>query len=581
MAKELAQISIFLAKPGETFESVLYTEKLPEPGDTFVTRSFDHGGATVQFLCEQSTVLVNQNPPWLDFVNEALEEPEQQIEFDTYLRRPLGLLLLEVNGRIFVATFGLGASKYVDKTKLLRDFGIKTAMNMCGNTELRQMKSRTHAIDTQHISRQLSRPSDTLSFGLGETELLQFISAHLEENSAITLQGKDSLTFKALKTERLSWDRLIDWCRRFLQDYESEAYKQQFPNYPNFQPATPEEVSSLDNLLVRHIKDNDLDCMHLAIPEFIGDDEFSFAYTNSQKRNNLVYSHIRIEDIHNEGIIKDLDKLDVAILKRRKIYAYSHEEDRILDYRKWSFYSCIVAELELGNDYFILSAGVWQKVDHDFTSSINEFVVDVLEQIEIDAAFHGIDLFSADRGQFREEVFNRTYCERNPNALLFDQAHLKIGDSQRNKEFCDILELREDEPMQIIHVKKGKGATDLSYLFMQGRLYCESFLIDDVFLTEIRQHITDSQHQLTQDFLNHIKEAQQDLNGNNFGVQFWLLYNEQEDPPNVAGLPLMAKYGIKLAYDSLRKIHKYASVKVAMVPTQMTRYICEKQPTEV
>ncbi|MGV0034958.1 MAG: DUF6119 family protein [Candidatus Azotimanducaceae bacterium WSBS_2022_MAG_OTU7] len=579
MVSELGQISIYLAKPDETFDSVVLDEKIPNEGDFFVVRNFDIGEVSVRFLCEHSTRVNNDNPPWLDFVNEAIGAPDQQISFDTYSRRPNGLLLISIKERILAACFGMGGSVYLDKTRLLSDFGIKTAMNLCGNSVLRQTKSRTHAITTQHISRQLSRPSDSLSFGLGETELLQYISAHIEENSAITLQGKDSLTLKTLKKDRFSWDGLIEWCNRFLLEYDSDTYKKEFPNYPNFQSATEDEIAALDAALVAKIKNQEFDQLHLAIPEFIGDDEFSFSYTNYPKKGNKIYSHIRIEDLHEEALL-NFERLDANALRRKMVYAYSHEDDQILASRRWSLYSCMVAENELGNEYFILSDGVWQKVDHDFTAAINEFIVKVLKQVEIDPAYWGIDIFDDKKCQNREELFNKRYCEKNPNAILFDKAKLKIGDSRKDKEFCDVLELREGEPTQIIQVKQKGGSDGLSYLFMQGRLYCESFLTDDVFLADIRDFIRNSGHARTADFLESIKEAQQDLVGKDFGVQFWLLYNEREKPPEVANFPLMTKYGIKLACDSLRKNHKYSSVALAMVPVQMVRKISKIPPRE-
>jgi hypothetical protein len=99
-------------------------------------------------------------------------------------------------------------------------------MNMCGNEELRQTKSSIHALNTQHIDRQLSIPSDTFSFGLNETEFLHYISAHLESDKKVTLQGKNNLTIKVPGDNKLSWDKLIDYGKTFIEEYAGKKYKE-------------------------------------------------------------------------------------------------------------------------------------------------------------------------------------------------------------------------------------------------------------------------------------------------------------------------------------------------------------------
>jgi len=571
MTIELGKISIYLAKEGKIFADVIDGTKLPNEGDHFKIRDFEVDGYLAKFFCKQVTTVKPENPPWLDFVNDKLNEDDQKIYFDSCSKRPSGLLLVNIEGRILAASFGIGGGSLLRKSQFLDDFGIKAAMNMCGNKELRQTKSSTHAITTQNIDRQLSKPSDSFSFGLNEAEFLQYISAHLPDNSKVTLQGKDSLTLKIIGDEKLSWDKLIEYGKAFIEEYESDKYKELFPNYPNLQNIEKEKSYKLDLELVGKIKNEEYHRIHLSIPEFIADDEFSFSYTNYNRKANTIYSHIDVSQLKRDNVL-NFDTLAPEDIKKKYIYAYSHEKDQILGYRKWELYRCIVAEIELDDEYFVLSNGVWRKVEDEFYNLITSFVDNVIEEEDIPEQFKNISIADMERKQNRENVFNRKYCEMNGNAILFDQAKLRIGQGSKDKEFCDVLEYKEDGPAWIIHVKKYGGSDAINYLFSQARFYCEFFLGDAVFLKEIREHISNSGNGNAEAVLRHVKEDPSEVVGKDYSVKMWLLFDNRKPPPQKADLPLMAKYDLKLTYERLRNVLKYNDIKLSMVPVQLITF---------
>lgn len=571
MASELGQISFYLAKEGNDFNDVIKEDNLHPESDTFKIREFEVDGTAVKFFCEQATIIKSENPPWLDFINEKIVDGEDKVHFDTFSKRPSGLLLINIDSRILAATFGVRGGVLLEKGKFLPDFGIKTAMNMCGNKELRQTKSSTHALTTKHIDRQLSKPSDTFSFGLNETEFLHYISAHLESDKNVTLQGKDNLTIKIVGDNKLSWDKLIDYGKTFIEEYDSEIYKDLFPNYPNLKNVTKEQAELLDLALIQKLANENYECIHLAIPEFIADDQFSFTYSNFAKRQNNIFSHLDILQLKSEEVL-DFDNLNIDKLKNKKVYAYSHEEERILGYRKWGLYTCIFAEIELQGEYFVLSGGIWRKVDDDFYSAVTEFMDNVLQERPVSDRYQDIDISDTEKKQNREEVFNKRYCELNENALLFDQAKLRIGQGPKDKEFCDIFEYINGTPANIIHVKKYSGSSSLNYLFSQARFYCEFFLGDETFLSEIRAYIDGSEHPQKNDFLDYVKEKQADVTGKDYAVRLWILYDRNKRTPRKEDLPLMAKYELKMTYERLRNIHKYSEISLSMIPVIIVNF---------
>ncbi len=328
--------------------------------------------------------------------------------------------------------------------------------------------------------------------------------------------------------------------------------------------------------MIERLKNNDFSRIHLAIPDFMPEDEYSFSYTNHHGGGNVIVSHIEITDLNKLKVIK-LENVDVKQLKSKSVYAYSHDENKILDYRKWPLYSCIVAEIEVDGKYFILSEGEWRKVDESFYASVNEFISFELEERDIPAKFKYINIADCSRKQNREEEFNKFYVNESEKSLLFDKARLRIGQSAKDNEFCDILEMDPSGQVSIIHVKRYRGSSSINHLFFQARYYCEFFLSDETFLREIRGHIEASDHTEKQCFLEYIRDDVADVVGNEYEVKLWILYDSSLDKvPDKSSLPLMAKYELKLTYERLRKVNKFKSVSLSMVPVTQIKFTTKK-----
>ncbi len=575
MDKKMAKISFFLGKEGQDFKSIVKEKKIPGETELFKIRDIEVDGISVRFFCGNMKKYDSKNPIWLDFINEKIEDDSDKINFATSVLRPSGLLLISINERVLAACFGVHGASWLEKLNCEPDFGIITAMNMCGNKEIRQTRSSHRTVDTKNISRSLSKPAESSTIGMEESEYLEFMSAHLKDNNRVTLQGKDSLTVKVVGDEKIDWGTMVAYARNFLDNYHSDEYKELFPNYPNFQDVQEEMIRRLDDLLIEKIKNRDVDRMHLAIPEFIPEDEYSFSYSANSKRKNRIHSYIEVSHLWNEKAV-DVDQLSADSLKRKKIYAYSHDEDAILAYKFWFLYSCIVVDMEVDGDCYFLFDGKWRKIDPGFYQSIEDFIEIELQEVEVDDEYKEIDIFDKNKKQNREEIFNREYCKQNIFAVKFDQAKLKIGGSKKDKEFCDILEV-DDDVIYITHVKRYGGSSSLNYLFSQARFYCQFFLSDQVFLDEIRGYIGESSYGYKDEILDRISGNIKDVNGKDYGVRLWVLYDQTGSKPSKNDLPLMAKYEIKLTCERLINLNKYQFVNMSMIPVHVTKRVEERQ----
>ncbi|PIF52825.1 uncharacterized protein (TIGR04141 family) [Pseudomonas sp. 29] len=565
---EIAQISFFLAREDKKIGSIFDQKKDVLKNLSASEFRFTVNETDCHFIYFETTS-TKSNPPWLNFINEKLPLNDAPL-FSSKNKNPNGILFLTINGRVFAATFGRSAVSYLDRDAFEPDFGIKTAMNMCGNEEIRQTKSESHAITPTHIDRQVNKPADSFAFGLSEAEDLRYISAHMKDHKNITLQGRNNLTIKIIGKEKLNWQILIDYCEDFLVAYASKEYTKLFPNYKHFDEATESDSDILNEHLANQLRLKNTSNISLGIPEVLIDSDYGFAYSNNKRSGDKIYAYLEIRQIY-EHISSE--KITTTKLKSKYIYAYSYEEDQVLSYKKWPLYNCLSFEQALGEKYFVLSDGKWLEVDSDFYSEITNFTKITLHEEACEEIYRGVDISDDEKMQNRESIFNKTICEIRPSCVLFDQAKLQIGSGRKDKEFCDILDLTNDNKIRIIHCKPYKNASSTNYLFSQAQFYCHAFINDQSFLGEIRNHINLSTSTKKTEYLDYIKPNIADIHGKDYVVCLWLLCDQHAATPVKTEIPLMAQYELKLMHEHLRNTCKFQDVIIRFIPVIKKNYI--------
>ncbi|WP_316181351.1 MULTISPECIES: DUF6119 family protein [unclassified Bradyrhizobium] len=562
---QIAQISFFMAKPGRTFETVLNVDKTTQRATTQF--DFEFEGEMFRFLYFE-TVSRKSNPPWLEFVNDRMPR-SARVAFAALSKNPNGVLLIKIDDQVFAACFGRSASTCLDDAGFEPDFGIKTAMNLCGNEEIRQTRSQSNTITPTQIDRQVGKPADAFTFGLSEAEDLRYISAHIPGNKNVTLQGRNNLTIKVIGQNKLTWSLIVAKCREFRDAFHRKDFATLFPNYKNFRQASPEELTLLDAALLERLSRRQFELIALGVPEFVLDEEYSFTYSNNKKRENTIYSFLSVEQLDEHF---DLDKISIEKLKAKHIFAYSSEEDRVLPYRRWRLYNCLVFEQKLNGKYFVLSDGRWLEVDGDFYRSILDFAERTLDEQPCEVAYANIDISDMSEKRNKESIFNSEVCRRLPSAILFDRAKLRIGGGRADKEFCDILDKTDAGVVRIIHCKPYKDSSSTNYLFAQASLYSAAFLRDQIFLTDIRSFISSRPAGVKEGYLSYIAEHTAELNGRDYDVCLWLLYDNRSPKPERTKISIMALYELKLMYEHLRNILKFRRVVLRFVPVRKVQF---------
>lgn len=567
MTDSIKSISFYLAKERySSFEDVLKNTDAKNVNIKYnIDKSFNVDEAECRFIFVQAKN-IRQTPKWIKFINSRLDDNDQ-IKIEGFTQSIKSVLLVKTMGRIVAATFGFGDS-LLEKGRFCSDFGIKTAMNLCGNDKVKQTSMVQHKYATQHVSKQASKISEFSEFDMNETDFLNYISAQMTDD--IFLQGRDKITLQTKGDEDISWENILDYIYKFIKAYSDDKYKTLFPYYANFeQVLDTDTISELDTILLGYIKSKRINKMHLCIPEFRPDDSYSFVYSKCRAKHQVV-SFIDIEDFYKPDRYVfgcSISDLEIDTLKNTNIYAYNHAEDKVLEYDYWKIYDCIIAEIPLKGDVYILSAGIWRKVNSDF---ITQIYTGLPPEKTVDNKFQNIKIYSDNEYKNREAIYNETIAELS-DVIMFDRSKLGIGNKNKIYEFCDLM-IVSDNKIETVHVKQNGGSCQVEHLFTQAKVYGESFLYDAVFLNDIRDYIN-KYEKITEDkkmqVLSTIPQNINDNRGDMYNVGLWILYNKDKPKPLLRDLPLMALYELNHAYNVLKTRNKYKEVYVSFVPVEM------------
>ncbi len=401
-------------------------------------------------------------PKWADFFQDIFSP----IDIGLITKSARAVLIVNINERKLCLTFG-HAHFLVEPLAIVRNFGLKVALNIGGETSLRAVDKTCLDVIEIQSKVQSSKEVGIASFDFDfETDILKSITAKNEEGSA-TLSGRDSVSVGAA----VKLDTLREFIDDILTKYDSDAYKDKFSWVDNVaEERDGSIIEQLIQLLIVKIIGFD-SCVWLAIPEIVIWEEISgFAY--KKRRNLVVTPDIHLDSWFNE-IASDVD-IDIDSLKRRKVFLYDINYEL---YKNWPVYHCLNAEIDLDGQKYILNDGSWYSLNTDFVSEVNSYY-DAIEESSVELPPYGTR---------KEPEYNAyvatTYAD---NFDLMDRKTIPIGGGRSSVEFCDLF----TKDKKLIHVKKYGGSSVLSHLFQQGVVSGELFISNNSFRSEVNSRLS-------------------------------------------------------------------------------------------
>ena len=450
------KLSIYLIKESYTGD----TQIVPKCGEMNSYEILDEEGRLGTLYIKTNYVSV---PKWADFFCDIFL-PE---DIGLATKSARAVFIVTINDRRLCLTFG-HAHFLIEPLAIVRNFGMKVALNIGGETSLRAVDKTCLDVVEIKSKEQSSKEVGIENFGFDfETDILKSITAKNEDGSS-TLSGRDSVSIGAA----VKLDTLREFISDILTKYESDAYKEKFSWVDNVAEERDKSViARLIQLLIQKVMTLD-PCAWLAIPEVIIWEEISgFAY--KKRRNPVVRQDIHLEHWINE-VVND-DDVDINYLKRKKVFLYDVNHDL---YKHWPVYHCLNAEIDLDGQKYILNDGSWYLLNTDFVDEVNGFY-DAIEVSSVELPPYGTK---------KEPEYNSYIADTYANDFdLLDRKMIPIGGGRSSVEFCDLYTKNK----QMIHVKKYGGSSVLSHLFQQGVVSGELFISSNSFRSEVNSRLSD------------------------------------------------------------------------------------------
>ncbi|MEZ8156593.1 DUF6119 family protein [Vibrio splendidus] len=557
MSSKLDKMTIFRAKDSvNSFSAIFDISTEPLPRFSYQSNGYEIEGL-IKYADVGGTSKTEADYPWMVMLNNLSEDIN--LEFSNTNKSPSAVLCLKITRDVqdilfYVLTFGMHTSRFINSDKLVNDFGIKVAMNICDHNNLRKVNTTTHSSISTLTDRQASKGSSLDIFDINdEKEFFRAISGSTYEHYPYikSFSGKSSITVNLKKGTSVTDEGVIDILLSLEEAYDLEEYKEKFPSYGKLDYVSDDdEIGRLNTILFEQLKNNDFSNIHLS-PSIILDDDISyFSYKDPDIYNSVIeFDDIAISDLVNQNHSFSKKSSIQTVIKWRIFYVNTSG-----DVRSMKAYDCLNCELEENGITYILSSGTWRCVSSDFKSEVEMYLSKIVDKSDLylpdDVSIRCVVKENGkDKVKFKEDVYNSYVAKSNDDIYLFDKAKINIA-GQRRYEICDLLH----KDKQLIHVKVLKdGTSSLSHLFVQARFYTDAFVKDIETRKSMIDFINDNDNEENKSkdktpFLSIITESRSKLQETTFSVLLCILtYNANK---KIDDLPFMAKY-------ELANTHKY------------------------
>jgi len=368
----------------------------------------------------------------------------------------------------------------LDDRYIVKNFGLRTAINLIEERNIKSLNSLNISRDFIDIQRQaLSYVSHSDLQVNTNADILKSISGKAPSSSNFSsMSGADNLRFSA-KSDVILSELLED----VLNAYKSDSYKQKGLEWIDYVQYVKEKeiISELDGVLLNHITNKSLENPIIApnkIVSYLDIEGYFISGMNiSHKIKENFYDDIpsdqfweylyeKIEDENIED--KIIDKL-----KSCSLYCWTNDSAHKIS----SIYDSLFIEIDHNNEKFFINNGDWFKIE----SAYYGYITNKIDNI----AIFSNPIVPSCAENWNEGEFNEKFAASDPNRFkLFDKKNFHLPNYGHSKiEPADIITTEK----QFIHVKKGGSSANLSHLFAQGVVSAQLYKNEKKFIKEINE----------------------------------------------------------------------------------------------
>ncbi len=389
------------------------------------------------------------NPPrWLRNLVAVMEDQDLSRLINVH---SAALLQVQHRGYKFVLVFGTGRFA-IDPGAVQPGFGLKVVVNAvaagrCVSVDTRELGGRGKS---QRTAMSVAGPLDEL--GIEPTRAwVRQLEGRPPVEFANAVAGSDSLR---LNLRRFSLSNLEEKLDQIIERYESADYKREYEFIDFFTrvedgPTNDRLRERLTEMLVRGGSD-----VSFASPDIDEPLEVEFYVLR-----HAGHKGIELPELLPDDVLAALSRFKTNDpLKDVRVEAYDSSGSRVG--HNYKLLNYIMAEVELDDRRYALSAGQWFVVDQGFVDKIDRAIGgidDLTDELSLDPWKRGAHIGEGDYNS--QLALNRKW-------RLLDRQNFHLPASYQKIEICDLLTERK----QLLCVKRMTRSSTLSHLFMQGQV---------------------------------------------------------------------------------------------------------------
>lgn len=416
---------------------------------------------------------------WLDTLNSYAKD---FLEGDLYKNKSNKAVLMlkyekseEKKEYIFSLVYGYGRTM-LDDRYIVKNFGLRTAINLIEESNIKSLNSLNISRDYIDIQRQALRYVSHSDLQVNtNADILKSISGKAPSSSNFSsMSGADNLRFSAKSDVSLS-ELLED----VLNAYKSDSYKKRGLEWiDHIQEVRDSKIiATLDKEVINHIKDDSLDNPVIAPNKIISyldiEGYFISGMNSSHKLKGNFYDDIPSEQFWEFLSDKTEDEKILDKLKNCSLYCWTNDSAHKIS----SIYDSLFIEIDHNNEKFFINNGDWFKIE----SAYYGYITNKIDNI----AIFSDPIIPSCAENWNEGEFNEKFAKSDPNRFkLFDKKNFQLKDYGHSKiEPADIITIDK----QFIHIKKGGSSANLSHLFAQGVVSAQLYKNEILFIKNINE----------------------------------------------------------------------------------------------
>lgn len=402
------------------------------------------------------------------------------------------ILFLPVGDRCFALTFGHVLHHMKDEAYEY-DFGLIVTLN---SVDPRELKSADMIEPGPARRRRTQVPVSTeltyLDFD-GNSEIIKSLTGKVKaEYKDLFSNATGSASLKI--SMKIDPGELAERCERLLALYDSEDYKETFPNIQNIVPVRdPAEVNRLNQLVLESVQSQDGNTT-LTIPDIVDYRDNTCCMFQGPGGASEVYPDISMEAFYDYlGEDFDLNTLTIDQLKSYRMILTDVEG---APGRTYGVFRSLIFDAEPHGEAVLyhLNEGDWYKAEKSFVERLKTYLDAKCEATDLCPYNH--DGVKDGKAVYSEGNYNAAIPGWQGRFICLDQTDISpVGST--NIEPCDLYSVQADgnarcgHRASLYHIKISTRSSHLSHLFNQGVNSIELIELEETSRAKMQQLVID------------------------------------------------------------------------------------------